>query len=184
MINKKMYWNLSNFHVIQLCKQFGLEAERHLLRCLFSSIDFSDAHSKNSLQAKLLTSELSSLLNKSTFVSNLCFAIEHPLPQQKVSGNFEWKENKNLWNNQKLISDHSPIAELYPSALKSSQLLANPRSFSRACFKEFIELRICEIRWATSEDLLISTHTNLHWIRWVSFSDSQSTHQFINNLRF
>lgn len=69
----------------QLCKQFGLEAERHLLRCLFSSIDFADSHSKNSLQAKLLTSELSSLLNKSTFVSNLCFAVEHPLPKQKVS---------------------------------------------------------------------------------------------------
>ena len=69
--------------IFQLCKQFGSEAERHLLRCLFSSIDFGDAiqSSKNSLQAKLLSSELSSLLlNKSSFVSSICFAVDHPLP--------------------------------------------------------------------------------------------------------
>jgi CCR4-NOT transcription complex subunit 1 len=77
-----------------------LEAERHLLRCLFSAIDFGDAHSKNSLQAKLLISELSSLLNKSTFVSSLCFAIESPLPQQKVS---LISIDKAAKNNQKLF---------------------------------------------------------------------------------
>lgn len=72
---------------LQLVKPFGLEADRHLLRCLFSHIDFSDAiqASKNSLQAKLLSQELTALLNKSSLITNICFAIDKSLSCQKVN---------------------------------------------------------------------------------------------------
>lgn len=72
----------------QLVKPFGLEADRHLLRCLFSSIDFSDANSqtaKHSQQAKLLNQELNAVLNKSSLITNICFAIDNCFPHQKVS---------------------------------------------------------------------------------------------------
>ncbi|CAO1323562.1 unnamed protein product [Diamesa serratosioi] len=84
-LNKKNFQQSSR-EISELCKQFGLEAERHLLRCLFSSIDFADSQNsyKNSLQAKLLSSELSSILNRSSFVSSLCFALENPFAQQKT----------------------------------------------------------------------------------------------------
>lgn len=72
---------------IQLVKPFGLEADRHLLRCLFSSIDFSDPSqtAKQSLQAKLLNQELNAVLNKSSLITNICFAIDNCFAQQKVS---------------------------------------------------------------------------------------------------
>lgn len=75
------------FFVFQLVKPFGLEADRHLLRCLFSNIDFGDSIqvSKNSLHAKLLTQELTAQLNKSSLITNICFAIDNCFPYQKVS---------------------------------------------------------------------------------------------------
>lgn len=67
-------------------KPFGLEAERHLLRCLFVHVDFSDAlnTSKNSLHAKLLGTELVAQLNKSSLLTNICFAVDKCYGQQKV----------------------------------------------------------------------------------------------------
>lgn len=71
----------------QLIKPFGLEADRHLLRSLFSHIDFADAlnASKNSVHAKLLTIELNAQLNKSALLTNICFAVDKCFAQQKVS---------------------------------------------------------------------------------------------------
>lgn len=99
---------------VQFVKDFGLEADRHLLRCLFSAVDFScspgrsgDAttpgHSRSnstsssnsnnnnyyssgplSLQARLLSTELVGLLTKPQLVGNVCFAVDNPLPQQRV----------------------------------------------------------------------------------------------------
>lgn len=83
-LNKRNFAQQSRF-LSQLVKQFGLEADRHLLRCLFSSINFGDAIqvSKNSLQAKLLSTELTALLNKSSLISNICFAIDNTFLHQK-----------------------------------------------------------------------------------------------------
>lgn len=85
------------FFYLQLVKPFGLEADRHLLRCLFSTIDFSDASqaAKNSLQSKLLSQELNNLLNKSSLISSICFAID------------------NSFNTQKVCCGHIPVAPLY-----------------------------------------------------------------------
>lgn len=76
----------------QLVKPFGLEAERHLLRCLFSHIDFGDAANaaKNSLQAALLTTELTVQLNKSALLTNICYAVENCFYQQKVERIYDY----------------------------------------------------------------------------------------------
>lgn len=77
------------FFIFQLVALHGLEADRHLLRCLFSHIDFSAEGSKTSskdlYQTQLLVQECSALVTKPSFVSNLCYAIDNPLNQQKVS---------------------------------------------------------------------------------------------------
>lgn len=75
---------------LKLVKPFGLEADRHLLRCLFSSIDFGDCinASKSSLQAKLLSQELKALLNRSSLITNICFAIDNCFSYQKVRQDF------------------------------------------------------------------------------------------------
>lgn len=71
---------------MQLVKSFGLEADRHVLRCLFANIDFTepDDVAENSLHAKLLVQELGALLNKSSLISNICFAVENVFGHQKV----------------------------------------------------------------------------------------------------
>ncbi|KAJ8667643.1 hypothetical protein QAD02_009306 [Eretmocerus hayati] len=61
----------------------GLEADRHLLRCLFSSVDFStgeapELNSKDYYQVQLLKQECNNLLSKPSLISNICFAIDHP----------------------------------------------------------------------------------------------------------
>ena len=67
----------------------GLEADRHLLRSLLSCIDFSTGESpelsaRDYFQVQLLKQECTNLLSKPSFISNLCFAIDHPFHQQKV----------------------------------------------------------------------------------------------------
>jgi hypothetical protein len=73
---------------------YGLEADRHLLRCLFSHVDFSAEGSKNNSsssssskdfhQIQLLAQECVALLTKPTLISNLCYALDNPLHHQKV----------------------------------------------------------------------------------------------------
>ncbi|XP_067012333.2 CCR4-NOT transcription complex subunit 1 isoform X3 [Anabrus simplex] len=72
-----------------LVTSYGLEADRHLLRCLFSHVDFSAEGSRTSsnkdfYQVLLLGQECAALLTKPTLVSNLCYAIDFPLHYQKT----------------------------------------------------------------------------------------------------
>lgn len=67
----------------------GLEADRHLLRCLLSYVNFStgeppEPSAKDYYQAQLLNQECTNLLSKPSLISNLCYAIDHPLQQQKT----------------------------------------------------------------------------------------------------
>ena len=58
----------------------GIEAERHLYRCLLSSIDFNSdtkATGKDYHQTQLLKECLTSSLSKPSFASILCYAIEN-----------------------------------------------------------------------------------------------------------
>lgn len=76
----------------QLILSHGLEADRHLLRCLFSHIDLSvegsrktNGNSKDCLQIQLLIQECANLLSKPTLISNVCYAVDNPLHHQKVN---------------------------------------------------------------------------------------------------
>ena len=58
---------------------YGFEADKHLFRCLVSSVDFaSDGRnsSKDGQQLQLLVQEANSLVTKPNFVSILCHAYE------------------------------------------------------------------------------------------------------------
>jgi hypothetical protein len=130
------------------------------LRCLFSSIDFGDAHTvkNNSLQAKLLSSELSSILNKTSFVSSICFAIENPFHYQKVSHNLIILKICFKY----FFLDTQTDTTSNKSNIKSSQLFANPRNIVGNRIKKFYQFRSCEIRRAALENLFTSTYTELY----------------------
>lgn len=58
---------------------YGFEADKHLFRCLVSSVDFiSEGHNsvKDGQQLQLLIQEANSLMTKPNFVSILCYAFE------------------------------------------------------------------------------------------------------------
>ncbi|RZF38916.1 hypothetical protein LSTR_LSTR005163 [Laodelphax striatellus] len=89
-LSKKNYKS-SVQEISQLTSQQGVEADRHLLRCLLSQVDWSLAEGGlRSLsggpgaQVQLLAHECAALLAKPALVSNLCFAIDHPLYHQKT----------------------------------------------------------------------------------------------------
>ncbi|KAG8039882.1 hypothetical protein G9C98_000611 [Cotesia typhae] len=87
-LNKKNYRD-STEEISVLVRWKGLEADRHLLRCLFSHIDFStgetpNTSSKDYYQVQLLKQECTNILGKPSLVSNLCYAIDHPLHHQKI----------------------------------------------------------------------------------------------------
>ncbi|XP_066592088.1 CCR4-NOT transcription complex subunit 1 isoform X2 [Prorops nasuta] len=87
-LNKKNFRE-SCQEISVLVRWKGLEADRHLLRCLLSNIDFStgkppETTAKDYFQVQLLKQEYTNLLSKPSFISNLCFAIDQPLHQQKT----------------------------------------------------------------------------------------------------
>ncbi|XP_063227280.1 CCR4-NOT transcription complex subunit 1 isoform X2 [Bacillus rossius redtenbacheri] len=88
--------NLTKKNFKQSCQELshlvwthGQEADRHLLRCLFSHIDFSVEGSKRdrdgqNAHAQLLAQECTALLTKPALVANLCHAVDNPLHHQKT----------------------------------------------------------------------------------------------------
>ncbi|KAL3243942.1 hypothetical protein MRX96_019525 [Rhipicephalus microplus] len=82
----KKNFKSSGQEISRLIALHGFEAERHLLRCLFSHVDFSGdgkSSGKDFHQTQYLIQEFSSVLSKPNFVSTVCFAIENPLHYQK-----------------------------------------------------------------------------------------------------
>jgi len=69
---------------LQLIALHGEEADRHLLRCLFSFVEVGSADSKGSLQIQLLQQECATLVSKHRVASNLCYAFEQTIHLQKV----------------------------------------------------------------------------------------------------
>ena len=58
---------------------YGFEADKHLFRCLVSSVDFiSEGRNsgKDGQQLQLLIQEANSLMTKPNFVSILCYSFE------------------------------------------------------------------------------------------------------------
>ncbi|GIY40367.1 CCR4-NOT transcription complex subunit 1 [Caerostris extrusa] len=82
----KKNFKSSVLEIYRLVANHGLEAERHLLRCLFSHVDFSGdgkSSGKDFHQTQLLIQECVFILQRPNFVSTFCYAIDCPLQQQK-----------------------------------------------------------------------------------------------------
>lgn len=89
-LNKKNF-AASSRQLAQFVKDFGVEADRHLLRALFSAVDFSSdapnqaqGQTQNALVIRLLSAELTGALTKPQLVGNVCYAVDNLLPQQKT----------------------------------------------------------------------------------------------------
>uniref|UniRef100_A0A8C7VSF2 CCR4-NOT transcription complex subunit 1 n=1 Tax=Oncorhynchus mykiss TaxID=8022 RepID=A0A8C7VSF2_ONCMY len=75
-LTKKNY-RASQQDIQHIVNRHGPEADRHLLRCLFSHVDFSgDGKSSES-------DSCVSLISKPNFISTLCYTIDNPLHYQK-----------------------------------------------------------------------------------------------------
>ncbi|XP_060519791.1 CCR4-NOT transcription complex subunit 1 isoform X2 [Cylas formicarius] len=71
----------------QLVTLHGLEADRHLLQCLFSAVDFSESTTKVSVQSphnQVLLKQCSKLLNKPALLTAVCYVTDHPLFNDKA----------------------------------------------------------------------------------------------------
>ena len=64
----------------------GLEADRHLFQCLFSSVDFAETSSKTTtpLYNQALLDQYSASLNKPSLISSICYVVDKPIHNQKV----------------------------------------------------------------------------------------------------
>ncbi|XP_069757058.1 CCR4-NOT transcription complex subunit 1 isoform X5 [Narcine bancroftii] len=84
-LTKKNYKS-SQQEIAHIVNRHGPEADRHLLRCLFSHVDFSGdgkSSGKDFHQTQFLIQECASLITKPNFISTLCYAIDNPLHYQK-----------------------------------------------------------------------------------------------------
>lgn len=84
-LTKKNY-KASQQEIQHIVNRHGPEADRHLLRCLFSHVDFSGdgkSSGKDFHQTQFLIQECVSLISKPNFISTLCYAIDYPLHYQK-----------------------------------------------------------------------------------------------------
>uniref|UniRef100_UPI0037E7A4AE CCR4-NOT transcription complex subunit 1 isoform X1 n=1 Tax=Semicossyphus pulcher TaxID=241346 RepID=UPI0037E7A4AE len=84
-LTKKNY-RASQLEIQHIVNRHGPEADRHLLRCLFSHVDFSGdgkSSGKDFHQTQFLIQECVSLISKPNFISTLCYAIDNPLHYQK-----------------------------------------------------------------------------------------------------
>ncbi|XP_072278890.1 CCR4-NOT transcription complex subunit 1 [Pyxicephalus adspersus] len=84
-LTKKNY-RASQLEIQHIVNRHGPEADRHLLRCLFSHVDFSGdgkSSGKDFHQTQFLIQECTSLITKPNFISTLSYAIDNPLHYQK-----------------------------------------------------------------------------------------------------
>ncbi|XP_033897531.2 CCR4-NOT transcription complex subunit 1 isoform X4 [Acipenser ruthenus] len=84
-LTKKNY-RASQQEIQHIVNRHGPEADRHLLRCLFSHVDFSGdgkSSGKDFHQTQFLIQECVSLIIKPNFISTLSYAIDNPLHYQK-----------------------------------------------------------------------------------------------------
>ncbi|XP_029289049.1 CCR4-NOT transcription complex subunit 1 isoform X4 [Cottoperca gobio] len=84
-LTKKNY-RASQQEIQHIVNRHGPEADRHLLRCLFSHVDFSGdgkSSGKDFHQTQFLIQECVSLISKPNFIATLCYAIDNPLHYQK-----------------------------------------------------------------------------------------------------
>ncbi|XP_057273754.1 CCR4-NOT transcription complex subunit 1-like isoform X13 [Pezoporus wallicus] len=84
-LTKKNY-RASQQEIQHIVNRHGPEADRHLLRCLFSHVDFSGdgkSSGKDFHQTQFLIQECLLLVTKPNFISTLSYAVDNPLHYQK-----------------------------------------------------------------------------------------------------
>ncbi|XP_074488041.1 CCR4-NOT transcription complex subunit 1 isoform X2 [Sebastes fasciatus] len=82
-LTKKNY-RASQQEIQHIVNRHGPEADRHLLRCLFSHVDFSgDGKSSGKDFHQFLIQECVLLISKPNFIATLCYAVDNPLHYQK-----------------------------------------------------------------------------------------------------
>ncbi|XP_034061772.1 LOW QUALITY PROTEIN: CCR4-NOT transcription complex subunit 1 [Gymnodraco acuticeps] len=84
-LTKKNY-RASQQEIQHIVNRHGPEADRHLLRCLFSHVDFSGdgkSSGKDFHQTQFLIQECVSLISKPNVIATLCYAVDNPLHYQK-----------------------------------------------------------------------------------------------------
>ncbi|CAB3374513.1 Hypothetical predicted protein [Cloeon dipterum] len=115
----------------------GEEADRHLLRSLFSYIEVGATSDKGSQQILLLQQECAALLSKSRLVANFCYAFEQAVQLQKSP-----KSSQQLLSLLSRLLRFSPIQEvvLGLSLLHSSNSDTKSQAlgFLKQKFPEFV----------------------------------------------
>lgn len=85
----------NNVFLLQLVSLHGLEADRHLLRCLFTSVDLTESStvanssstssSSSKLTPQALLEHYDKLLNKPSLLTAISYVADKPISHQKVS---------------------------------------------------------------------------------------------------
>ncbi|XP_026284061.1 CCR4-NOT transcription complex subunit 1 [Frankliniella occidentalis] len=190
----KKNFKSSSQELSQLVGLYGVEADRHLLRCLLSHVDLSvdGSKSNNSLLLELLGQECSALLAKPSLVSNICYAVDNPLHHQKTL-----KPSPLLFTQLSKVLKLNPVQEVvFGLALTHS---ANPDTQNFAT--QFVNQKLTELirsyidldssRGHHEGGLHDSTPEVLHLILSSVFCDpgnqfgvtSETKESFLKNLR-
>lgn len=122
-----------------LVAQHGLEADRHLLRCIFSHVDFSGdgkSSGKDFHQTQYLIQECASLIAKPNFVSNLCYAVDYPLHHQK-----------SLKPSAQLLSQLSKVLKLtkVQEVAFGIALLYSSNADTKTYAAQFLKQKLCDL---------------------------------------
>ncbi|KAM9815709.1 CCR4-NOT transcription complex subunit 1 isoform X2 [Syngnathus typhle] len=130
-LTKKNY-RASQQEIQHIVNRHGPEADRHLLRCLFSHVDFSgDGKSSGKDFHQFLIQECVSLISKPNFISTLCYAIDNPLHYQK-----SLKPSAHLFTQLSKVLKLSKVQEVIFGLALLNSYNADLRGFSAQFIKQ------------------------------------------------
>ncbi|XP_030587865.1 CCR4-NOT transcription complex subunit 1 isoform X3 [Archocentrus centrarchus] len=132
-LTKKNY-RASQQEIQHIVNRHGPEADRHLLRCLFSHVDFSGdgkSSGKDFHQTQFLIQECVSLISKPNFISTLCYAIDNPLHYQK-----SLKPSAHLFTQLSKVLKLSKVQEVIFGLALLSSSNADLRGFAAQFIKQ------------------------------------------------
>ncbi|XP_057692285.1 CCR4-NOT transcription complex subunit 1 isoform X8 [Corythoichthys intestinalis] len=132
-LTKKNY-RASQQEIQHIVNRHGPEADRHLLRCLFSHVDFSGdgkSSGKDFHQTQFLIQECVSLISKPNFISTLCYAIDNPLHYQK-----SLKPSAHLFTQLSKVLKLSKVQEVIFGLALLNSSNADLRGFSAQFIKQ------------------------------------------------
>ncbi|XP_062418722.1 CCR4-NOT transcription complex subunit 1 isoform X2 [Pungitius pungitius] len=130
-LTKKNY-RASQQEIQHIVNRHGPEADRHLLRCLFSHVDFSgDGKSSGKDFHQFLIQECVSLISKPNFIATLCYAVDNPLHYQK-----SLKPSAHLFTQLSKVLKLSKVQEVIFGLALLNSSNADLRSFAAQFIKQ------------------------------------------------